>query len=317
MLGVLCERPKDGQPPKKQKWEIGFGYRFLPSHRHFIGTVEQVERERLGTEIRNTYHIFDLSASYQVNNRWMITGSLPVVSAHRNQLYFPRGEYQAFGQGDATLGVRTWLFRPPTESRRNIGLGVMLKAPTGRYNRMFDAVDRTGRSIRATGDQSVQLGDSGTGVAVDINAYTPAWFNSWAYFQSTYLFNPRNTNGVSTFRTRPGETVMSVSDQYLFRGGFTRLLPKVRSVAVSFGGRMEGVPVRDAIGRSDGFRRPGYAISVDPGVMLQRFGYTFTVNVPWAVQRNRRKSVSDYQNGVHGDAAFADYSLILGVSKRF
>jgi len=30
-----------------------------------------------------------------------------------------------------------------------------------------------------------------------------------------------------------------------------------------------------------------------------------------------RKSVSDYQNGIHGDAAFADYALIIGVMRRF
>jgi hypothetical protein len=42
-----------------------------------------------------------------------------------------------------------------------------------------------------------------------------------------------------------------------------------------------------------------------------------SVNVPWAVERNRKKSVSDYQNRIHGDAAFADYSVIVGISKRF
>ncbi|GAB4370835.1 MAG: hypothetical protein OHK0021_13560 [Bryobacter sp.] len=60
---------------------------------------------------------------------------------------------------------------------------------------------------------------------------------------------------------------MSVTDQCLYRGGFTRSIPGIRGLAASFGGRMEGISVRDAIGASNGFRRPGYAISVEPGLL--------------------------------------------------
>ena len=125
------------------------------------------------------------------------------------------------------------------------------------------------------------------------------------------------TNGVATFRRAPGEQVMSVTDQYLYRGGISHAVPRLRGVAVSLGGRMEGVPVRDAFGRSDGFRRPGYAISVDPGFLAVRRNYTFSCNIPWAVERNRRRSVADIQNHTHGDAAFADYALMFSLSRRF
>ena len=124
-------------------------------------------------------------------------------------------------------------------------------------------------------------------------------------------------NGVRTFRTRPGEEIMSVSDQYLVRGGIARAVPKVPGLVVSFGGRMEGVPVRDLLGASNGFRRPGYAISADPGFLYNRWGYVFSCSVPWAIERNRRRSVSDIANGIHGDAAFADYAVTLAVSRRF
>jgi hypothetical protein len=137
------------------------------------------------------------------------------------------------------------------------------------------------------------------------------------YFSGVYLFNPRDTNGVSTFRARRGEEVMSVADQYLFRGGISRAVPKLRALTVTFGGRIEGVPVRDAFGKSNGFRRPGYSISLDPGFMYNWRGYVFSCNVPFAVERNRKISVTDYQNHTHGDAAFADYALIIGFSRRF
>lgn len=317
VLGVLCERPRAGRPVTKTRFELGLGYRYLPSFRHFIGTVEQKQREILGTQIRNNVHIMDVSLAYTLNKRWTLNTSIPFMKAYRNQLYVPRGEFSYFAQGDATFGARYWIFRPPTESRSNVGVGFALKVPTGRYNLTGAAADRNNAPIIATADQSIQPGDGRVGYVFDINGYTPGPFDSYLYLQSTYLFNPANTNGVSTFRTRRGEEVFSVADQYLVRGGITRVIPKIRGFAWSFGGRMEGVPVRDLLGRSDGFRRPGYAISVDPGLLYGRRAWTFSINAPIAVERNRKKSVTDYQNNFHGDAAFADYSILFGISKRF
>jgi hypothetical protein len=192
-----------------------------------------------------------------------------------------------------------------------------LKLPTGKYNATGAATDRTGNPIIATADQSIQAGDGGTGFSMDLQAYKPFLARTMLYFNGIYLFNPRNTNGVSTFRTQRGEEVMSVADQYLVRGGVSRAMPKVSRITLTFGGRMEGVPVRDLLGRSEGFRRPGYAISLDPGFMVTHKGYVFSCSVPFAVQRNRRRSVPDIANGRHGDAAFADYTLVLGMSKSF
>jgi len=160
-------------------------------------------------------------------------------------------------------------------------------------------------------------GDGGTGFSLDVQGYKRVAWRNELYFAGVYLFNPRDTNGVSTFRRANGETVMSVTDQYLFRGGIGRAFPKIRGLAGSIGGRIEGVPVRDALGGANGFRRPGYAISVDPGLMYARSTYTISVTTPVAVERNRKRSVADYLNGTHGDAAFADYALMLSVSHRF
>src|SRR5439155_9026211 len=114
--------------------------------------------------------------------------------------------------GDATVGVRSWIFKPPTESGDNISVGISLKLPTGEYNATGPAISQ-GKQIVATADQSIQAGDGGTGFAIDIGAYKRTYFNSELYFAGVYLFNPRDTNGVSSCRSRPGETVLSVTDQ--------------------------------------------------------------------------------------------------------
>lgn len=51
---------------------------------------------------------------------------------------------------------------------------------------------------------------------------------------------------------------------------------RIRGLAGSFGLRMEGVRVRDVFDKSLGFRRPGYALSLDPGLMYARGLYTFS-----------------------------------------
>jgi hypothetical protein len=110
---------------------------------------------------------------------------------------------------------------------------------------------------------------------------------------------------------------MSVPDQYLLRLGVVYPFPKVRGLAFSIGGRGEGVPARDILGGSTGFRRPGYGISFEPGFIYSKGRNVWSLATPIAVRRNRIRSVSDILDNRHGDAAFADYVLLVGYSRRF
>jgi hypothetical protein len=301
-----------------QPWVITVGYRYQPSSRLFIGTVEQKQLQPATSQIQNIYHLFDISIERQLSSRFSATASLPVLFAYRNQPYVPVGQFHVDSIGDMTVGGRAWIFRPPDEGGGNIAIGVSLKLPTGQYNATREAKNARGQTIIATADQSIQAGDGGTGFVVDTQAYRPAWFQSMLYFSGSYLFNPRDTNGVNSSRIRFRETVLSVTDQYLARGGISHAVPRVPGLVVTFGGRWEGVPVRDLLGGSNGFRRPGYAISADPGFLYTRWGYVLSCNVPWATERNLKRSVPEIENGFRdGAAAFADYMLILGFSRRF
>ena len=110
---------------------------------------------------------------------------------------------------------------------------------------------------------------------------------------------------------------MSVADQYLIRTGVNYPFPKTHNWIGTFAVRIEGVPVRDLIGDSNGFRRPGYALSVDPGFTYIRNRDVWSFSLPVPVQRNRKRSVPDFADNAAGDAAFADYVIIIGYSRRF
>src|SRR5207253_9257853 len=100
--------------PRRQLWTVSVGYRFQPSSRHFVGTVEQKQRELNNNQIQNTYHLFDISIERQIARRWSLDASIPVLYATRNQLYAPKAMYTVASQGDATVGARYWIFKPPT-----------------------------------------------------------------------------------------------------------------------------------------------------------------------------------------------------------
>jgi len=58
--------------------------------------------------------------------------------------------------------------------------------------------------------------------------------------------------------------VISIADSYLARLGVEYRPPAAHGMNFSLGARLEGVPVRDLVGTSEGFRRPGYIVSAEP-----------------------------------------------------
>ena len=113
---------------------------------------------------------------------------------------------------------------------------------------------------------------------------------------------------------------MSVPDQLMARAGVAMTKNKF---GFSVGIRDDCLPSQDVIGGSSGFRRPGYIISVEPGITYTLRNISLYSYVPVALQRNRTQSYSDKlrteKTGIytHGDAAFADYVINIGASFRF
>lgn len=71
-------------------------------------------------------------------------------------------------------------------------------------------------------DQSIQLGDGGWGLNVEMQAFRRLFSNGVLYFNGFYLFNPKNVNAVP----------YSVADQFAARLGLNfALLPKVGVMA--------------------------------------------------------------------------------------
>lgn len=312
----------DAHAQDDTRWEYSVGYRYLFSDRHFRGTHEEPERQELGTDVRNSVHTFDHSLSYRLDDRWRFSASLPMQFARRSSLYehdrVNRHRMQANGIGDLRLmAYRDFSPKMSEGTPWGFVLGLGVKLPTGEDD-VTDIAYRPGGPERRTVDQSIQPGDGGTGLIVELQAWRQLWNErTYGFFTGSYLINPRNTNGVPTFRNQPSEAIMSVPDTYQVRTGLTRVLSPQRGVSGDLALRLEGVPAFDLIGGEDGFRRPGYALYIEPALNVVRGVHRFSIGLPIAIERNRIKSASDRREGRHGDAAFADHLLQISWGVRW
>ncbi|MBL7808237.1 MAG: transporter [Saprospiraceae bacterium] len=343
-----CSGNASGAILGKGQFQAGANYRYFQSFRHFKSDTEQKERLENHTEVINDAHSLDLGLSYGVSHRLSVSANLPLIYYDRSSLYEHYGNSKtanpeqkrfhtgAQGIGDLRLSGAYWLMDPAKSPNRNLAVGLGIKLPTGDENVQDEfhrrkSTDGTDSVITKAVDQSIQLGDGGVGISLELQGYTQLFSRGALYINGFYMSNPRETNNTVNRVLNANSTSVdsitafhSVADQFVVRLGLNYgLLPK-QGLAVGLGVRAEGIPAKDLVGGSKGFRRPGFIISVEPGVAIQRGNFIFTANVPYALYRKRTRSVADIAggndaNGIprNGDAAFADYAINAGVAYRF
>lgn len=333
--GAFCTK-QDAVAATSKGWQINLGYRYFRSFRHFRGDHEEKERLENNTEVINWSHNLDISLVRNFNSRWSMALNVPVISNVRSSMYEHGGngngqdgrhKTRSFGIGDLRISGYYWVMDPATSSKFNLQLGLGLKLATGDYKYQDYFIKDENTKLLGPVDQSIQLGDGGTGFTTEVNAFYNFNHAIGLYGNFYYLFNPREQNGVSTARggttsasnIANGSDVMSVPDQFMWRAGLNYTFNRF---SVSGGVRYECVPAEDAIGGSNGFRRPGYIVSVEPAITYQFRKATVFASVPVAIERNRIQSVPDKirteltGNYTKGDAAFADYLINIGCSFR-
>ena len=308
------------------------GFRYFKSFRHFRGDHEETERVEQGTQVINHSYFLDLQLNYGITNRLFGQVILPFVYHRRSSMYEhggnpPNGlgerhETSSYGLADVRIGLGYWLFNPEKHVNFNYSLGAGLKLPTGKYDYadLFynQGVNRDEDRV-AVVDQSIQPGDGGVGITLEMQGFHSISDKFIIISNLYYILGFQETKGVLT---RNGSSEFSCPDQYAARLGTFYNSP-VKGLSFYLGGRIEGVPWQDLIGGSDGYRRPGYAVSVEPGISYATSNISVNLNVPIAVYRNRVQSYQDKvrteQTGIyrHGDAAFADYLISLGFTYRF
>ena len=331
--GGFCAAGDVHHPDTTAQWQFTVNNRYYKSFRHYVGTVYQKQRQVLGNEVINNAYTADLAIYRILNPRWSLMLDLPISANSRSQTYTQADAYHrfathSFGAGDIRVAVYSWLLDPVKMPKGNIQVGLGIKFATGEDN--YQDYFKTSDSTKTYGpvDQSIQIGDGGTGITLEINTYYNFSHKVGLYGNFFYLSNPRDQNGVSNAHggtpsassIANGSNIMSVPDQYMARVGVSLQFNRLFATA---GVRDDCLPVHDLIGGSDGFRRPGFIISGEPGLTYVFPKVSLYTYVPIAIVRDRTQSVPDKittaLTGVytHGDAAFANCVVNIGANIRF
>ena len=165
-------------------------------------------------------------------------------------------------------------------------------------------------------DWSVQLGDGGWGFAPSVKAFYN--FKRVSLNGSAlYLFNPRNMNDTPAFfpslSGRPNPPLNTVADQFSGHfGAAFNLGHRLPVPTLSY--RINAVPIDDAIGKSEGFRRPATLGFVEPGVEYSIGRHTFHFSV--AILQYVNIKDSPYSARVE-DATVPKHLFVAGYSTRF
>lgn len=331
--GGFCTAGMDHHVDTAASWQFTVNNRYYKSFKHYVGDVYQKQRAVLGNEVINSAYTMDMAIYRILNPRWTLMLDLPYSDNARSQTYLENGTYHRFsthavGAGDIRIAVYRWLLDPVKMPKGNLQVGLGIKFASGNDN--VQDYFKTSDSTKTYGpvDQSIQLGDGGTGITFELNGFYNFSHTVGVYGNFFYLSNPANQNGVSNAHgatpsatsVANGSNVMSIPDQYLVRAGVNLTFDRL---TVSAGFRDDCLPVHDLLGASDGFRRPGYILSGEPGVTYVFNKVSLYAFVPVAFVRDRTQSVPDKITTAltgkytHGDAAFANCVVNIGANIRF
>jgi hypothetical protein len=312
--------------PANGKWYLNLNNRYFRSFRTFKGTQDQHTPKK--EEVVNKVFTSDITVLRLFDNSWAVGINVPVTSNTRSSTFEHAGarhSTSSFGLGDIRLTIYKWLLNTATHQRGNIQVGLGIKLPTGdyKYHDYYYLNDST--KVLNPVDQSIQLGDGGTGLLLELNAFYSINRTISFYGNFFYMANPREQNGVSTAKYMPvtamskkiGTDVMGVPDQYTFRTGANL---RTGNLSIEAGLRAECVPVNDLIGSSSGLRRPGYNISAELGIAYKMKNILVYAYLPVSIKRSISQSVTDKKfseiSGTYTVSAggFADYLVFAGIS---
>lgn len=300
--------------------------------------------------VRNKQEITELVGTYQVNKQASLSFAIPFVNGSFSYLYGnvpkpflkfptafqdplhnrPRTRMRGRGVGDMTLVAHTWLFPTKRYTTGNVQVGFGVKFPTGHFDEksVFPQIDGSNNRVHSN-DQSIQPGDGGYGIITDISAFKmvrlPVIKAATFYGFGTYLINPRNTNGAPSIiqgllgqkagqKALPAEITNSVPDQYLGELGASIPVPFIKGLYHSYACRIEGVPTKDWIGGSSGFRRPGFVLFQEPGFSYSYGKNVWSFNMPVRVFQNVMTVQVDHR---HADATLAHVIFLARYTRRF
>jgi len=295
------------------KFQLSVGWRQALANHSYIGSKYNEAFTDLWKP-RMRLSIMDVSARYFVNRRFSIIGTLPIVFNRFSMLFPPKGTdkgirdgWNVNGIGDLQFISQYAMLEPRDHPYENCLLGLGMKIPTGNWTVQKWMPDLNGNDVikRTVYPPAVMPGDGGVGIIGTLDTFKtfrgPKLLRGQTVFCSgSYLSNPRNTNGAASIISSAGvpltpnflnETTNSVADAWAVQAGMSFKIPgtwnhkNLKGLRPRVVYRWEGLRNHDIIGPAGGFRQPGYAMTIGPGLTYSREKDTLLVDVPITFDR--------------------------------
>jgi hypothetical protein len=313
---------------QKGEWQVGAAYRQFKADTQYQRASLSEPVSSLRTNVISKMRFAEFSGTYALSQQWNVSVSVPLIVASSNRALpssaagSPRFVQSSAGFGDVVVSARHWFMDCASNPDRNFSIGFGVKTPSGSSNAQDLFPNAQGADIRQrVVDQSIQLGDGGWGMLLSTEGFK-SFGKATLFGSAVYLFAPRTQNDTPSPRSMlvpagpsavdPKERYNTVSDSYLVRGGVGVPFPRLAGTALLLAGRIEGVPVNDILGATNGFRRPGYFLTVEPGINFSNGRTTLALSAPIRAHQNVKDSL-----GFRRDSTFADYMILMSVTYRF
>ncbi len=260
------------------KWMMNVDFRFFRANHLYVKDVKQPNDGLI-----NDNRTMNFTLTRILDHGWLVSLDLPIAS-NTASLVHPSGDrhiIQAFGISDIRFTVYKWVRNIDEPKKWNLQAGLGIKLPTGNYHSQDYIYTSATAKMLSTLPGSLQLGDGGTGITTELNAYYIFNDHISAYGNIFYMFSPVDQNGTTSgFPATPAQIqatydVTSVPDAYSSRAGVNITLNRW---VLSTGMRYEGSPGKDVFGESHGLRRAGYIFSSESGIQYKLktgFFYSF------------------------------------------
>ena len=307
---------------KKGEFRLNAGLTRFETDEEFRGVQQRTDLESTDHQVTEGADTLDLMGSYGLSRQVSLSLSAPVIlySHWSTVLAGTRYDQNARGLGDTVIGANYWLWNCSRYPEKNISLGLGIRLPTGNSNYQVMYPNSLGQDLRLRPVfPGIQPGSGAFGLRLSIDGFqrikgfilfgTGEYTFSLRQQNDTYALGATlNPAGVTA--TAENLRYISTPDSYLFDLGLARAVPKVSRLSAFVHARMAGVPVRNVLTGTSGFRQPGYFVTVEPGILFNTRLASYTVSAPLRVQALTRANFL----GQMTSSDFARYQLVFGVN---
>ncbi len=277
---------------EKGEWQIQGSLNRFSSNEYFTGSQLRSDLVNADAAPKQGGTSLNFQGAYALTRRINLMADVPVLieSYWNYPIAGSRREMKTRGLGDAVVGGRIWLLNPEKNTKQNLALQLAVRLPTGDSNYQVMYPNILGQDIKLHAAKSdVQPGSGAAGLRLAVQGYRR--FRHFAvYGNALYLFSFKEQNNtqsiMSTFNPGGPDAVPankrynSAPDSYLYNVGVSTPFPRLKGLSLSLGSQMAGVPTFNVLTGSEGYRQPGYLVTLNPGLSLNTKMGTYFVSVP-------------------------------------